>query len=57
MEEKKSQLIVAIFIETDYIGIDESGMITLHMVFRGSYQRKFDIHIEQLDCGSKKLGQ
>ncbi|UXI16576.1 homeobox protein Nkx-2.2 [Sarcoptes scabiei] len=38
-----------------YIGIDESGMITLHMVFRGSYQRKFDIHIEQLDCGSKKL--
>ncbi|KAH7641544.1 uncharacterized protein LOC124493204 [Dermatophagoides farinae] len=37
-----------------YIGVDESGMVTLHMVFRGDYPRKFDIHIEQIDCGSRK---
>ena len=31
-------------------------MVTLHMVFRGDYPRKFDIHIEQIDCGSRKTG-
>ncbi|KAI2799608.1 hypothetical protein BLOT_011514 [Blomia tropicalis] len=38
-----------------YIAVDESGLINLQMVFRGKYSRKFEIHIEQLECGSKDL--
>lgn len=46
-----------LIISLDYIGVDESGMVTLHMVFRGNYPRLFNIHIEQIDCGSKKTGK
>lgn len=41
----------------DYISVDESGLVNLQMMFRESYARRFDIHIEQLECDSKDIGK
>ncbi|RWS31051.1 uncharacterized protein B4U80_06090 [Leptotrombidium deliense] len=38
-----------------YFGVDESGVVSLHMLLMGNYRRKFDILISQIPCGSENL--
>lgn len=40
-----------------YIAIDESGLVNLQLVLRGAYARKFDIHLQQIECGSPLMGK
>lgn len=35
-----------------YVGVDESGVITLHMMMMGFYRRSFEILITQIPCRS-----
>lgn len=35
-----------------YVGVDESGVITLHMMMMGYYRRSFEILITQIPCRS-----
>lgn len=39
----------------DYIGVDESGLINLQFMLRGQFNRKWNIHVEQLACDSRDL--
>lgn len=39
---------------TDYFGVDESGVISLHVMMMGSFDRKFDLTITQIPCQSEK---
>jgi hypothetical protein len=41
---------------TDYIGVDESGVVSLHIMMLGSYQRRFDVLISQIPCHSENAG-
>ncbi|RWS16476.1 uncharacterized protein B4U79_01361 [Dinothrombium tinctorium] len=38
-----------------YFGVDESGVVSLHMLLLSSYKRRFDIFITQIPCGSETL--
>lgn len=39
---------------SDYFGVDESGVISLHVMMMGSFDRKFDMTITQIPCQSGK---
>ncbi|XP_054154110.1 uncharacterized protein LOC128952702 [Oppia nitens] len=38
-----------------YVGVDESGVVSLHIMMLGSYRRRFDVLITQIECQSENI--
>jgi hypothetical protein len=43
-----------LFFKLDYFSVEESGVISLHVMMMGSFDRKFDMIITQIPCDSEK---